>query len=404
MLRAAKYILLTLAVLAVGFGIELGVILYPYFRLPDEPEEVIQAKIAEYQKLVDEAAARPKEDREELTRIVEKLEPLFKDPEGKNEKHLLFTDPNKCPAYDLAKIKRLDPAFQALMVEDDRVRTLLSDGLTIQADYQYTTNGNTSVYVKLARWQSAAAVRETEAGRTGAAVERLRWRWRIADGLEQSFPMVFTLVGIVCAEMTDSTLIYLLPRFNTQEVENLADELNRLNSYTRTCVRSLKWELAGDFELQRQAFERGDFSGPVDLGFKTEPLFLLLSRITGFTHREFIVARNFRLRVIEAEEQWANLGKPWPPPDPITYEERSKTMMANSFDATYDKYLQKSYIADQRLAAFKAAIQAELKRRQTQDKRPIEIEFPGWADGPDGKIVIDDEKGCIILDKQEKAK
>ena len=181
-------------------------------------------------------------------------------------------------------------------------------------------------------------------------------------------------------------------------------ELDRIEPFTSNCIQSMKWELVYILPLH-EAFETGNYSAANEMGYNEPESFMyMIMRLTGFMHRQLLVVRSFRTRIIEAEEKWANSGEPWPPPDPIGSEERKTSIIANTVDPGYETYIRKTYIADQRLAAYKAAVQAELKRRQTNDKKPIEIDFPGFANGPAGKIVIDNDKGCIILDKQEKKK
>lgn len=387
-----KKIFIALPILLVIAGAIAAIILYPYFKMPPEPKEALDAKLSEYQNILKEASNRPKQDREALDAITLEMKQSI----GKQKLSM-----EKCPPYteEFLKVKRL--IIDKISAYEDRFAAILDGGLVIQIDGHLLSELPTfdSIHVYINQ-QFALAVISNKAGEKEKMMNHLGNAVQLIQALEQVPHLIFLMTGSSMEARLYETIVFLLPSLDEVQIKTLQKMVSGLPNGRKLLIEAIKADVASTVEFLDHIGKGTEVPG-YNMGAEPEidkifDSFSLISESNWYYTRERYTFLSLATGSIEAMEGWLAAGGKGDPPSVIQNKIKYSLVALLAWPNT-PRLMNKMTEKMHERSALLEAMDAELNRR-TSDPRPdIDIPIKGGA-----KIVLKSEYGCIV--KNEVAK
>jgi len=382
-----------LGVIAV-FGILLlvaAIFFYPYYRMPAESKEMLNARLLIYQAAAKEMSDRPKDARNALERLITDLMPVI----AKEDENLAGKD---CPSYDLQHIKTLEPIIREFQPFDTRFQAIVKDRLVLQQDADLEANVLHFLEPRrFVEWELAAAILDIEQGRRNEAMQRLASVIRFNEGLIRTPQLIYLMMCIAIEMKIDGAVMFLLPRLSTPEIDQLKDMLEKLPDTRAMYIKAMQVEVASYIQLfdrlRSNQVSVDDLNNMLYWKGVSTKILLRLATLSGYMTRERYMCLSLASRDIEALQKWLADGANGSFQSPIRKEIKYSLFFTMAWPNVAD--LLKNTVEDmQHREAVLTAMQLELQRRQAGDKTNIELPYDEFS-----RLVLKPEYGCIVKNK-----
>lgn len=383
-----KNILLVVLLILVAAVIVAAVVLRPYYRMPPEPKQELDAQLTEYQAIVTAMASRPPADRLALDALLGEMEAL----RDKGAKNLWLDD---CPSYTTEFLEARRPQIEKLLAFENRFAAILAGGFVFQHDGRFDTDFPNFFFLRnFSSAQLAAAVTDLQQGRAEQAFGRFDAVTQIIEGLEKTPTLLCVLVGVSIEERLNEAIVYLLPSLTEDQATKLRAIIAGYPDARSMMIAAMKVEVAAFASLldRTRTEDTSKLWDYVKHPDSTTPsrFWVRLAKFTGYLTRERYTYLSLTGRQIGYLEKWLAGGAEGQP-ESLKKEEilhSPATMLALP---NLPSLMMKVQEKTQQREAVLTAIDLELKRRSSDQKTDIELPY-----GKDEKIVLKTEYGCIV--------
>jgi len=382
--RIFKKVALVFFILLVVAVVVAAIVYRPYYKMPPEPTEVLDVKLAQYRAIVEAGRDRPKNDREALDTLAIEMQKSI-------EHKILWKD--ECPPYTPEFLETQKPAMEKIAVYEDRFLKLLQDGFVIQHDgHHHSDIPNFSPLRMFIYQQIATAVMDMYAGQKDQTLIRLDQVGQIIEGFERVPSLIFVLMGLAMEIRLNEVIVYLLPSLEAEDIQILRAKVAGFPDGRAMLLDGMKAETAAFVKLLDHSRDGTDIPGlpeGADRGDSFGP-FSGLAKATGFLTRERYMYLSLMSREITAMDDWLAAGPDGKHASVIGDEKKygliSRMAVPNlpSLMDVARKYYQKR-------RALLEAMDLEIIRRQTASETALEVPY-----GEGKKIVLNSEYGCIV--------
>jgi hypothetical protein len=384
-----KKIALALLILFVIAAIVAAILLRPYYEMPPEPVEILDAKLAEYEKIAEAVKARPKADREAIDAMLAEYGEVLK--EGLKE-----IQPGDCPHYDAAKLVGKSKSYELTRAAHERLAAINDGGLIYQFSMDWKDDIlNFSELRAVFYWEQALAVLEVESADTTAAAGRLATLYQTIDGVEQAPLLIMTMIGVALERMAAKTVVHLAPKMQIEDLKRVQAKLKSLPDLRSMVIQAFKAEAYSVIASFNKPDQLNEFLKLLTTDPNSvSPIVVRMIATTSYIKRERYMYTSIAAQDIENYEKWLAEGGETVPisvvGDRIVYCPVGAMAMPNT-----KQLAEKTREAMVSRRTLISAIDAEIQRRETEPKPEIEIPY-----GDDKKIVLKDEYGCIVENKK----
>jgi hypothetical protein len=377
-----KILKIVLLLLIIALGIA-AIVFYPYYRMPPESTEALDAKLAEYQKVAQEMESRPVEDRQAFEALMQSLQPLLQP--HKDEARAATA----CPHYDAAKLAAQESFIRQVNDASAPFDKILAGGLILQQGANVEDDVIDFKYPReFADWQLAAAVLACDQDRAPDFYRHLARVFHLTEAFYNVPDLIYPLIAVAIEDRVRQMFVHLLPRLPADDLPRLAEKLAKLPDPRAAYGRSLRAEVA---TLVRTVDNlRGGKPAPEGLPFFGRAL-TAFAGATGYLYRERYMVLSLTGRDVEAYDAWLAAGgkDPLPAGDPKAYRHSPMVGLGWPSVGKLGKIHRDAYVKRQ---AVIAAFTQEQQARQTGQPAEYAADYD-----PDEKsrIVVNRTAGCL---------
>ena len=387
----AKKILISLAAVFIIVLVAVAVWLYPYYRMPPESKEELDAQLVRYQAVAEEMASRPKGARLAL-------EALIKDWDMSFEPDSLFPfRKNACPAFDLNRVRSSESLLLGLRRYDERFEAMLQGGFVLQQDAGLKVvmpEFKTSRYMVYGQLGALALIKDKDPG--ADVSPRIENLYRYTDGFARTPNILYLMMSIAMEQRINQWIVLLLPRLSAEEILRLSSVLESLSDSNERFCDTLKVEVASLADLIDQSIRDQKTDGQVLKSMFPRHGQLIdrvgwLATATGYLTRERYTFLSMYKNDIDACTLWHEAGAQGLPDLPgakIAKYSLLGTIARPKLSSLLSKTQENMA---QRNALFKA-MRMELKHREEGMTGSFELPYDKQH-----RIVIKPEYGCVVL-------
>jgi hypothetical protein len=383
---------IAVVILAAIALIAAAIYLYPMFKMPPESKEVLDAKLAEYQKIVAETRERPKQDREALYAIAAEIEQSID-----AEEDLML---NECPAYTTEFLESKKPLINKLAAYEDRFVAMFVDGIEFQFDgHLWSELPDLKSIRMIFLQQLVLAVISAETEEKKQIIPRIGNAAQLVQAFEQTPQLIYAMIGAHLEGWLRHVIAFLLPSLSEDEINGVRKMLAELPDLPKTTIEAIKAEVPAAIEFVDHIGDGKELPGYVkgsnpDIEEDLEKF----SSVLGQSHWIFVRQRykylSIAFRDVESVEKWLNDGSTGKPTSPMNADTKHGFVALVALPNS-PMLMEKVVESMNKRAAVLEAMDAELKRRASDPKPDVEIPY-----GDGNKIVLKAEYGCIVENKK----
>lgn len=361
--------------------------LRPFFKMPPEGKDALDAKLKEYRLLVDATQNRPKEDAETFWALIKEVEPaLSKLGTDTSSLSKILTTGN-CPSYDIESIRKAEADIKAVTGLDAKLKESLDGGFVLYQDVSsYSVQmPNFKPMRQFAFAYLADAVLNAVEGRSDIAADRMTSVIGMSDALIQTPVLIYNMVGVTVASVDDFVLVSLLPKLSTTDLQAIRKKIADSPDLIKHFLDTMKVESVSIADALNQATEV--YKQKPNSGYMP-----LLKRI-GYLDRERYLYISIASRLIDGYTTWHKNGakEKIALMDAMKSEARYSIIMGDMFP-NFDSLLGKVWTAGMQRKAVIDAIDSELSLRESGMRTKLELPYD-----ENRVIVIDKDSACIVM-------